>query len=232
MSASKKKSILSPKVVGTIHSEGSLRRALQIQAGEIDLLELRVDHFSDQPERLLKAIPKLAVPLIVTVRHPAEGGANALSLAKRKDLIRQFTGLANYLDVELRSTRALEREIADAHAQGLQIIVSDHHFKSTPSLEKLEERREAAKAAGADLFKIATRTNSLADVATLTALLASARSLRMSVMGMGPFGKVSRLLFARGGSALNYGYLDQSQVPGQWEATLLKIRVQELMEEA
>lgn len=232
MSASKKKHILSPKVVGTVHSEGSLRRALRIKAGEIDLLELRVDHFADQPELLLKAVPKFGVPLIVTVRHPAEGGANSLSLTKRKELIRQFTGLANYLDVELRSTRALEREIGDAHAQGLQIIVSDHHFKSTPSLEKLEERREAAKAAGADIFKIAARTNSMADMATLTSLLANARAIPMSVMGMGSLGKVSRLLFARGGSVLNYGYLDQSQVPGQWEATLLKIRVQELLVEA
>ena len=67
MRASKRKSILSPKVVGTIHSEGSLRRALRLKAGEIDLLELRVDHFAEEPALLLKSIPKLAVPLIVTV---------------------------------------------------------------------------------------------------------------------------------------------------------------------
>jgi hypothetical protein len=29
---------------------------------------------------------------------------------------------------------------------------------------------------------------------------------------------------------LNYGYLDEPQVPGQWEATLLKKRVGELVE--
>jgi len=30
------------------------------------------------------------------------------------------------------------------------------------------------------------------------------------------------------GSALNYGYLDEPNAPGQWEATLLKQRLAEL----
>jgi 3-dehydroquinate dehydratase-1 len=47
-------------------------------------------------------------------------------------------------------------------------------------------------------------------------------------MGMGALGKVSRLLFARAGSVLNYGYLDQPNASGQWEATLLKERLKEL----
>ena len=47
-------------------------------------------------------------------------------------------------------------------------------------------------------------------------------------MGMGPLGKVSRLLFAQLGSVLNYGFLHEAQVSGQWEATLLKQRLSEL----
>jgi 3-dehydroquinate dehydratase-1 len=53
--------------------------------------------------------------------------------------------------------------------------------------------------------------------------------LPLSVMGMGAYGKVSRLLLARAGSVLNYGYLDEPQVSGQWEATLLKQRLAELV---
>ncbi len=231
MSASKKKSTLSPKIVGTVHSEGSLRRALQLRAWDVDLLELRVDHFAADPGKLIRAVPMLAVPLIVTVRHPAEGGANGLSLATRKHLIRQFSGLANYLDVELRSVASLEHEIESARAQGLQIIVSDHHFKNTPALAKLEERCERAVEAGATIFKVAAQANSLLDLQILLAFLTIRRASGVSVMGMGPFGKISRLLFARAGSALNYGYLDQPQVPGQWEATVLKQRLQEVSEE-
>ena len=41
-------------------------------------------------------------------------------------------------------------------------------------------------------------------------------------MGMGKFGKASRLALAKAGSVLNYGYLDCPNAPGQWEATELK----------
>ena len=47
-------------------------------------------------------------------------------------------------------------------------------------------------------------------------------------MGMGRLGKISRLLLAQAGSVLNYGYLDQPNASGQWEATLLKKRLAEL----
>ena len=126
MSASKKKSTLSAeKVVGTVHSEGSLRRALHIKAGEVDLLELlwtiwrTIQKSSSEPFR------SFPLPLIITVRHPLEGRANSLSLARRKELIRQFMSLANYLDVELRSVGSLEQEIEFARPGA-----ADHRLRS------------------------------------------------------------------------------------------------------
>ncbi len=40
-------------------------------------------------------------------------------------------------------------------------------------------------------------------------------------MGMGPLGKLSRLVLAKAGSCLNYGYLRVANAPGQWEAAEL-----------
>ena len=51
-------------------------------------------------------------------------------------------------------------------------------------------------------------------------------------MGMGTFGKISRLLLAQAGSVLNYGYLDQPNASGQWEAVLLQKRLAELTDPA
>jgi 3-dehydroquinate dehydratase-1 len=48
-------------------------------------------------------------------------------------------------------------------------------------------------------------------------------------MGMGPLGKVSRLVLAAAGSRLNYGYLDKPQVPGQWPAPELVRRLEEVL---
>lgn len=230
MRARKKTSALlqSPQVVGTIHSAGSLKRALKLKPGAVDLLELRVDHFAEDPGVLLKSAARLPAPLIVTVRRPDEGGANNLSLSRRRALYEEFLPLATFIDIELRSVEKLEEITNAAHGKGVGVIVSDHHFRSTPSLSRLKDRHAAARVARADIFKLAATANKSEDLATLLSFLTSAKSGGLSVMGMGPFGKVSRLLFARTGSLLNYGYLDQAQVPGQWEATLLKQRVGEV----
>ena len=215
------------QVVGTIPSPAALRCALGLKPGAVDLFELRADHFAADPRQLLRAAPGLRAPLIVTVRHPAEGGAGALSRARRAELYGRFLPVAKFIDIELRSVRQLAATIADARARGVKLIVSAHFFKSTPGLARLETLRDRAFAAGADIFKVATLARTLPDVLTLATLLARSPRLPLSVMGMGKFGKLSRPLLACAGSVLNYGFLDKVQVPGQWAAPLLKERIAE-----
>jgi 3-dehydroquinate dehydratase-1 len=47
-------------------------------------------------------------------------------------------------------------------------------------------------------------------------------------MGMGPWGRISRLVLAKCGSLLNYGYIGKSNAPGQWPAARLKELLAEL----
>jgi 3-dehydroquinate dehydratase-1 len=220
-----------PQIVGAVASPAALRRALRIQPGQVDLIELRVDNFSDNPETLLAAAPKLRVPLIVTVRHPAEGGVNDLGFVRRAELYAQFLPLATYLDIELRSLAKLAGTVPAARAAGVRVIASFHDFKATPSAAKLRQIIHAAHRAGADICKIAARADTPAAFARLLAPLAEKQPLPLSVMGMGEFGKISRLALAQAGSVLNYGYLAQANASGQWEATLLKQRLAELSEE-
>jgi len=217
-----------PKIVGAVHSPGSLRCALRLRPGDVDFLELRVDHFAGDPSSLLAAVPRLAAPLIVTVRHPREGGALPLDARRRRQLFHEFLPDANCIDIELRSVAGFAGIISEARAAGVGVIVSDHHFHHTPSARSLAARAQRAALAGADVFKIATFTTSPSDVGALLSLLAKPGPIPLSVMGMGRFGKVSRLLFAQAGSVLNYGYLDQANASGQWEATILKKRIAEL----
>lgn len=217
-----------PQVVGAVHSPGALRRALRIRPGEVDFLEIRVDAFALDPAALLRALPRLRVPLLITVRHPAEGGAHQLSFARRRALFSQFLPFATLIDVELRSAEKLAATIADARSRGVRVVVSDHHFKSMPSAARLRQTIRRADAAGADICKLAALAETPAALAKLLALFAKKSSLPLSVMGMGRLGKISRLLLAQAGSVLNYGYLDTPNASGQWEATLLKKRLLEL----
>jgi 3-dehydroquinate dehydratase-1 len=217
-----------PLVVGTIHSNGALKRALRLKEGAVDILELRVDAFSQDTLPLLRAIPKLPAPLLLTVRHPKEGAMGVLSLVKRRELFRQFLPLCEWMDVELRSIELLEEEISSAKAMGVRVIVSDHHFSGTPAQGVLLRRLKLAQGAKPDVFKVAAMAETPKDLTRLLDLLLEGPRNRMAVMGMGPQGMVSRLVLGAWGSVLNYGYLHEALVPGQWEATVLKTRLLEL----
>ena len=214
---------------GTINSQASLATALKMPEGSIDLFELRLDAFSETPEVLLKAIPRLKAPLLITARHFKEGGQVPLTPARRAALYKAFIPHAALMDVELRSLQGLKAVVDEARASGVIIIASFHDFKATPRPERLVQMaRNAAKSGVVDIFKVAALTQTPADVARLLSLF-SATKLPLSLMGMGRFGMVSRLLFAQAGSVINYGFLDaQAKVSGQWPAKVLKQRIAEL----
>lgn len=218
-----------PATVGTIHSPAALKAALALPKGSVDFLEVRVDHFVADLASLRKALPKLKAPLIVTVRHPGEGGAAPLTFKARAELYREFLPAAALIDIELRSAKALEPILDEAEAAGVWRIISWHQFSTTPTLTKLRAQYLAAKAFSPEIVKFATRTKTAAHLATLLSLAAEApHTPRISLMGMKEFGQISRLTLAAAGSVLNYGYLGECQVPGQWPARVLAQRLAEL----
>ena len=212
---------------GTINSTTSLAVALKLPPGAVDLLEVRLDAFSDCIPALESKITRLKAPLLITARHFKEGGLVELSAGRRAALYEAFTPYAALIDLELRSMGALNAAVERARCSGLKVIASFHDFKATPSAERLLEKARAAADSGADIFKVATVTQTPGDVARLLVLFEKAK-IPLSVMGMGRLGKASRLLFAQAGSVLNYGFLDAgAQVSGQWPAKVLKQRIAE-----
>lgn len=230
-STSKKNRTLSqaPLVAGTIHSPGALKSARRLKKGDVDFLEARVDHFASDPAAFHAICRTLEAPLIITVRDVAEGGAVALSKARRKELFSAFMNVAAFIDVELRGAASFASTIAEAREGGVGVIISDHHFRAMPTATRLRERLQRALSFGPDIVKVAATASSAQDLLTLlTAMTLVPEGVQASFMGMGTFGKVSRLVFAAAGSVINYGYLDKPQVPGQWQAQILKARLAEL----
>lgn len=229
----KSNALSSGSVVGTIHSAGALAAAGKLPPNSVDFLELRVDAFASSPQMLQtveKAAAKLKNPLLVTVRHPKEGGASGLTLSQRRQLFRRFLPLASLIDVELRSAEGLSDILTEARRQGTVVILSYHDFRSIPPLQKLQGLAATASEIGCDVFKVAAMARTEKAVATLLDFLTGRprRGPLYAVMGMGDFGKISRLTLGKCGSVLNYGYLDKVQVPGQWPAEVLKARLAEL----
>lgn len=221
-------------VVGAIHSDAGLKAALRLKPGALDFLEIRVDAFPGREEALLRQIQKLKIPLIITIRHPSESGRPlperakyAISPARRRALYGQFLPHAALVDIEARFAKPMSGVIQSAKKRNTGVILSSHDFKGTPSLGKLQAIAADARKAGADIFKVAATPQNPRDIAVLLAFQASQKK-PLSLMGMGKYGKVSRLLFAQGGSVLNYGFLEKANAPGQWPAVELKKRIGEL----
>ncbi len=181
-----------------------------------DFFELRLDHLVRVIDSLENKLGGLRAPLIVTARHPMEGGANRLSRRQRHDLVARFLPRARYIDIELRSAPVFVSLLRMARGKNVRRIISAHHLKGTPAPTKLRVQARAAKSYGAELFKVATRTDHPAQLARLIDF-ATAKDLGVpvSAMGIGSLGAASRVLLTCYGSALVYVSLGRSDIEGQ-----------------
>lgn len=203
------------QIVAIIASRPDLHRALRMTSPP-DLFELRLDHLLgclDEAEQKMSILP---APAIITARHPLEGGANRLSVPQRRALLQRFLPKTRYVDVELRSAKALRSVLELARRKNIRRIISFHNFDDTPSVRALKIKAHAAQSHGADVFKVAARTDTPAQLARLLDFAAGKDvDLAISVMGMGKLGALSRIVLARLGSVLIYTSLHQPKIEGQ-----------------
>jgi 3-dehydroquinate dehydratase-1 len=190
-----------------------------------DLLEYRLDDLLGHETAAAASMSAAARPVLLTVRRPEEGGAGSLGDAARLALYRRHLAAAALVDTEVASlaTPAFSGFAEEVLASGAGLVASFHDFAGFPDRTRLAETVEAAYGLGAEVAKVAVVVAAMADLFALVELVeaARARGRRISAMGMGPLGKLSRLVLARAGSCLNYGYLRTPNAPGQWSAARL-----------
>jgi len=205
-----------PRVVGVIASRADLDRAVRMRRPP-DLFELRLDRLAGIAGQVENLVPKLRTPLIITARHPREGGAAKLRWRHRHDLLFRFLNHADFMDVELRSASALRSLLDLAENKNVRRIISLHNFKSTPDPRFLATKAREAKSQGADIFKVATRTDTPMELGRLLEFMTCAGlDLALAVMGIGKLGAISRVLLARAGSVLIYASVGaMSDIEGQ-----------------
>ena len=173
-------------------------------------LPLLVAVISSRPE-LLRATRLRQLPDLFELR------LDALAADRRRDLLRRFLPHATFVDVELRSAEQLRAILEATKRQDVRRIISVHELHVTPPADRLQMLADAAAATGADLFKIATRTDTPDEIDRLLSFFDSNKGgLAISAMGIGKLGRVSRRLLAARGSALNYAHLGTSAAEGQF----------------
>ncbi|MGH7936128.1 MAG: type I 3-dehydroquinate dehydratase [Chthoniobacterales bacterium] len=209
-------------LVGVIADPVALRTATHLRQPP-DLFELRLDALRDYSQEVEDALPRLHAPLILTARHPAAGGRGALSSAARSRLLRRFLSHATWIDLELRSVPNFAPLLAEARQRKIGVIISSHRLRGTPPIHALQNHLASAIAAGADIFKIASRTDTRTQLHCLLAFFnENCARFPVAAMGLGALGAESRRRLLHLGSVLNYAHLGQTNAPGQLSLAQLR----------
>lgn len=174
------------------------------------------------------------IPLLITFRTAKEGGAMEISEDKYFEIYEHVVTnkLADILDIELfQTTRKVKKMAILADANDIKVIMSNHDFTKTPTVDEMIRRLELMASYHADILKIAVMPNSVLDVLNLlTATQEVAARLDQPVisMAMGDLGKLTRICGEVVGSCLTFGSVGQASAPGQIEAQSLKEILQAL----
>jgi 3-dehydroquinate dehydratase-1 len=198
------------------------------QTEECDFCELRLDTIKLSKDEIAALADRISLPLILTARHPDEGGQGSADPAQRSALLEAHLDRAAFIDIELRSALDMQPLIRKAQSRRVGVIGSFHDFGGTPSDEILRGAVDMALQFNFDVVKIATTLRAPGDLARLLQLVESVKRPPLSIMGMGPLGRASRLVLAKCGSILTYAHLGESNAPGQWPARQLKALLREL----
>lgn len=221
-----------PLIVATVTRPEDLEYLRSGAVPECDLLEYRFDNLLTVEREAEEGMAAHSLPALLTVRDPKEGGAGGLSAESRLEIYRKHLPTATLVDVEVASLA--EGNFAgfpeEVHAAGARLIGSFHDFYSFPGKDFLAEKLIEAFSLKADIAKVAVVIETMNDLFALSELVEYHRSRGrfVSAMGMGKLGKLSRLVLARSGSCLNYGYLQTPNAPGQWSAAELRHLIHEI----
>jgi len=216
-----------PQVVATVTRRADLDFLSSGEGAGCDILEYRLDNLLDDLDAVRSTISHVPVPALITARRPSEGGVNDLSDEFRIGLCRDFLEPCCLMDLEIASFQsgtAFGDLAAEARERGVIVVGSFHDFMRFPVMDTLRSTIETGYDFGIDVVKLAVFIETMSELFQLVRLVEEQREKGrlISAMGMGPMGKLSRLVLARAGSCLNYGYLQTENAPGQWPARELQ----------
>jgi len=195
-----------------------------------DLVELRIDAFTDDPARVTQLVERSPLPCIVTCRHASEGGEYDGDEQTRLSAL-EHAGVGArkpaYIDLELaayQTSANLRQKIHLAAGPGRDtgLILSTHDFQGRPA-DLLQRVEAMAAAEGCRVIKAAWFARSLRDNLEAFELLRANYKPTVTLC-MGEFGTPSRVLAKKFGALLTFAAVDADNgtAPGQPTIAQLK----------
>ena len=180
-----------------------------------DCVELRLDLFEEAFDLKILLRERGALPVVVTLRPPEQGGRSPLPADQRLKVLLQAAELgAEYVDLEYDA--ASDAAQAAVRASGARVIVSRHDFAAMPA-GLADVWWPALAAQGADVVKVVGTPADARECLPVFEALAHADRPTIAI-GMGVAGLATRVLALRSEQCLlTYAALDAGggTAPGQ-----------------
>ena len=161
-----------PRVAASFWHPPQPQKFAQMCRDGLQIAEIRLDLAQSQTEEsartLLSAVS--ALPSILTIRPPFEGGKFAADENKRRNLFYRLLPFASAADIEL-SAEIRPDIVAAAKKSGAATIISQHNFNGVESPAAINTAANQAFAEGADVFKYAAAIKNQNEFAALKSFL-------------------------------------------------------------
>lgn len=196
------------------------QQQIQEASAYASCVELRLDYFTSLDLDALKKLQKqFSIPMIFTLRSHSQGGNYQKSEEERlQDLTQLATLSPEYLDIEYDVPKAIIEKIL-SHCPQTKLILSYHNFTEVPDLDAILSNMQTVKA---HFYKIAVMPHNTLDALKIACWNKTHKNL--IVIGMGPYGQITRILAPVIGSSMTYATLDEASsetAPGQLSAKTL-----------
>ena len=208
------------------------RKSIVLSDHHVDMIEWRADTLESDLERgierfdidymleVLEGLESLETPVIFTLRTSNEGGFFDMT-SKYDEVMREIITRSKpaFVDIEMETSKDPEALIKLAHEREIDVIVSYHDFKETPSTEILLRKMSKMEAMGADVVKVACIPTEFSDVHRMMELPDRYHEKypdrNVVCISMGEMGMATRLYGERNKQCMTYASADESVAPGQ-----------------
>lgn len=174
-----------------------------------DIVEVRLDYLKDPENLKLKS----SKPILIVNRRSKDGGKWVGKESTRINEIKKLIPQADMIDIELNvKIKKLNEVLSLAKKNRTKVIISYHNTKTTPPMKKLVTLFNVANIK-ADFVKIATHVKSFDHNLRIFDLINYSKGRgKIIAVGMGPLGKITRVLGPIIGNSHTYATLEESDM--------------------
>jgi len=227
-------------IVATTQSEYEdvLSLAHRAKAMGVKIVELRADYLElgiTQYAQLAEEVKKILGDdgkVLFTFRTKKEGSKRDIKAEDYYTLIRYLIlkNAVDMIDIEFTMEKTVRNELIQlAEEKEIQVVLSSHNFEKTPNKNELEVQLLEMNKLTKGIIKIAVMTQSKEDLLTLISVsneYLAQYQRDFILIGMGEYGKLTRVATDLFGSAFTFASLEEASAPGQFSVA----KTRELME--